>query len=147
MRIRGVPVLSFIVALVLGCSDDSTGPDRGLALADIEGGWEVIHKRVDSVVIDLPDNYGFWYFAEDGSYCSLSRTAYGTYLEGYSGTVSAKRSVLTVHAFAGEEIDWALSLSTTADTLYADRVVPDTSGDDGRILVRGVDAPEPICFH
>lgn len=136
-----------IAALVVGCSDDSTAPDGGLALADIEGSWEVIQKRVDGVIVDLPDSYGFWYFAADGSYCSLWISAYGTFLEGYSGGVSAQRSILTVNAFAGEEIDWALSLSATSDTLYADRVVPDPAGDNGRILVRGVDAPEPACFH
>ncbi len=140
-------VLVVAATLVPGCTDDSTSPVPGIGLSDIAGGWEVINMRVGDLVHELPHNNSIWYFADNGDYCSLWITAYGSFYEGSTGKVSARRAVLTENTLTGEVIDWTLSLSVNTDTLRADLAVPGSSDIAGWILVREVDAPEPPCFN
>lgn len=99
----------------------------------------------DTLVHDLPDDNIHWYFTETGEFCTLWKTAYGTYYSGNSGQVSADARILT-EEYENFQATWRLSLSSGADSLNAFILEPDSLDIDSWFLVRVADAPEATCF-
>ena len=139
-------MILLVLMAVCGCGDnDPVNPPDEPPLENLAGDWEVVSMVADTLEHILPDNNVFWFFSETGEFCSLWKTAYGTYYPGNSGQVSTSGLVLT-EQFENDQAIWRLSLSSGSDSLHAFIVEPDTLDIDSWFLVRSADAPEASCF-
>ena len=135
-----------IASAFVGCSDDSTSPSNRIYFDDLAGEWEAIYLYAGDLEYELPHNNVIWYFADDGKFCSLWRTAYGAFYTDSTGSFNLRHSALTEVSTQGVEERWVLSLTQNADTLRVVAAVLGSTDLDGWLLVPADDVPESTCF-
>ncbi len=136
-----------VLALALGCSDNSTDPQENSLLENLEGSWELISITSGPVETEVGDGQAYWYFSQNGESCTLSRTAYGEYLSGGGiGVVLTPEPVLVEGDLADEYSSWGLSFSANRDTLFMDIIESTVPHADRRALLSVDGAPEATCF-
>ncbi len=146
---RSGAIVFLLVAVsffVLGCGEDSAGPQVLSISEKIAGEWECIEFYVHGDTRGVPDNNVFWYFTKTGEFCSQYITAYGGYYTGSTGDLDNRLSTLQETNLHGEAIEWRLALNARSDTLHAVSVAPDSLSGYEWVLIQTGDGPESSCF-
>ena len=139
-------VAAWLVAAVLvsGCSNDSTSPKS--EQFEFAGSWDAVSIANAAGVLDLTPGSVYWFFDNQGRFCSKSRNAYGEYGSAFCGQVASADMTLAEGLPDSIVRTWSLFLIGDSDTLKAELLEASVPAADSWLLVR-VKSPVPAdCF-
>jgi hypothetical protein len=139
-----IPIWLVTAALVSGCSEDSTSPI--IEKSEYSGVWDAVSITNPTGVLNMNPGSVYWFFDDQGRFCSKSRNAFGEYGSAFCGKVSATDNTLAEGLPDSIVRTWKLFLIGDADSLKAELLEATVPAADSWLLVRAETSVPADCF-